>query len=75
MGLPISLAVLLLQAGSAQPTLAAEPRPEAVIDAAQSQAQLRTSRHRASQEYRHEMVAVLLRRVLQRAVERARQQE
>jgi carbon-monoxide dehydrogenase medium subunit len=45
---------------------------EAVIDAAQSQAQLRTSRHRASQEYRHEMVAVLLRRVLPRAVERAR---
>jgi CO/xanthine dehydrogenase FAD-binding subunit len=48
---------------------------EAVIDAAQSQAQLRTSRHRASQEYRHEMVAVLLRRVLQRAVARTRQQE
>lgn len=46
---------------------------EAVIEAAQSQAQLRTSRHRASKEYRHEMVAVLLRRVLQRAVERARQ--
>jgi CO/xanthine dehydrogenase FAD-binding subunit len=46
---------------------------EAVIDAAQSQAQLRTSRHRASQEYRHEMIAVLLRRVLSCAVERARQ--
>jgi len=45
---------------------------EAVIDAAQSQAQLRTSRHRASQEYRHEMIAVLLRRVLPRAVARAR---
>lgn len=45
---------------------------EAVIDAAQSQAQLRTSRHRASQEYRHEMVAVLLRRVLSRAITRAR---
>lgn len=46
---------------------------EAVVKAAQEQAQLRTSRHRASQEYRHEMVAVLLRRVLARAVARARQ--
>ena len=45
---------------------------EAAIDAAQAQAQLRTSRHRASQEYRHEMVAVLLRRVLLAAVARAR---
>lgn len=45
---------------------------EAAIDAAQAQAQLRTSRHRASKEYRHEMVAVLLRRVLTRAVARAR---
>jgi hypothetical protein len=34
MGLQISLAVLLLQAGSAQPTLAAAPRPDAIIDAA-----------------------------------------
>jgi carbon-monoxide dehydrogenase medium subunit len=47
---------------------------EEVIMAAQSQAQLRTSRHRASQEYRHEMVAVLLRRVLARAVARASQE-
>jgi carbon-monoxide dehydrogenase medium subunit len=46
---------------------------EEVVLAAQSQAQLRTSRHRASQDYRHEMVAVLLRRVLQRAIARARQ--
>lgn len=49
---------------------------EAVVDAtlaaAQAQAELRTSKHRASKEYRHEMVAVLLRRVLWRAVERAR---
>jgi CO/xanthine dehydrogenase FAD-binding subunit len=45
---------------------------EEVIHAAQEQAQFRTSRHRASREYRHEMVAVLLRRVLQRAVARAR---
>ena len=48
---------------------------EAVVEAAQSQAQLRTSRHRASKEYRHEMVAVLLRRVLMRAMERARTAE
>ncbi len=46
---------------------------EAAISEAQSQAQLRTSRHRASQEYRHEMVSVLMRRVLARAVARARQ--
>lgn len=67
------------RAASAEAVLTSAPFSdelvEAVIDAAQSQAQLRTSRHRASQEYRHEMVAVLLRRVLQRAVERARQQE
>jgi CO/xanthine dehydrogenase FAD-binding subunit len=44
---------------------------EAVIAAGQQQARLRTSKHRASQEYRHEMIAVLLRRVLPRAVERA----
>ncbi len=45
---------------------------EATIDAAQQQARLRTSKHRASKEYRHEMIAVLLRRVLTRATERAR---
>lgn len=44
---------------------------EQAIAAAQGQAQLRTSKHRASQEYRHEMLAVLLRRVLDRAIERA----
>jgi carbon-monoxide dehydrogenase medium subunit len=44
---------------------------EEVIAAAQAQAQLRTSKHRAGQEYRHEMVAVLLRRVLTSAVARA----
>lgn len=48
---------------------------EAAIAAAQAQAQLRTSKHRASQEYRHEMVAVLLRRVLVQAVARARGDE
>lgn len=41
------------------------------IDAAQRQAELRTSKHRASKEYRHEMIAVLLRRVLPKAVARA----
>jgi CO/xanthine dehydrogenase FAD-binding subunit len=45
---------------------------EAAVHAAQAQAELRTSKHRASKEYRHEMVDVLLRRVLARAVERAR---
>ena len=44
---------------------------EAAVAAAQAQAQLRTSKHRATQEYRHEMVAVLLRRVLGKAVARA----
>lgn len=44
------------------------------IAAAQSQAELRTSKHRASKEYRHELVAVLLQRVLGRALERARQE-
>jgi carbon-monoxide dehydrogenase medium subunit len=64
------------RAGSAEEILKSAPYSEAlveaVIEAAQKQAQLRTSRHRASQEYRHEMIAVLLRRVLARAVERAR---
>lgn len=45
----------------------------AAVDAAQAQAQLRTSRHRASKEYRHEMIDVLLGRVLRRAYDRARQ--
>lgn len=44
---------------------------EAAIAAAQRQAELRTSKHRASKEYRHEMIAVLLRRVLPRAIARA----
>lgn len=44
---------------------------ERAIDAAQRQAELRTSKHRASKEYRHEMIAVLLRRVLPKAVARA----
>lgn len=44
---------------------------ERAIAAAQRQAELRTSKHRASKEYRHEMIAVLLRRVLPKAVARA----
>jgi CO/xanthine dehydrogenase FAD-binding subunit len=43
----------------------------ATIGAAQAQAQLRTSKHRASKEYRHEMIAVLLDRVLRTAFARA----
>ena len=45
---------------------------EATVAAAQAQAKLRTSKYRASQEYRREMIGVLLRRVLRTAVERAR---
>lgn len=44
---------------------------ERAVVAAQAQAELRTSKHRASKEYRHEMVAVLLQRVLSRSIERA----
>jgi CO/xanthine dehydrogenase FAD-binding subunit len=47
---------------------------DAVLEAAvaaERQAELRTSKHRASKEYRHEMIAVLLRRVLPRAIARA----
>jgi len=47
----------------------------ATIAAAQAQAELRSSKHRASKAYRHEMVEVLLRRVLTRAVVRARSHE
>ncbi len=48
------------------------PALEAAVAAAQQQAELRTSKHRASKEYRHELIAVLLRRVLTVAIERAR---
>ena len=43
----------------------------AAIAAAQAQAQLRTSKHRATKEYRHEMLGVLLDRVLRTAFARA----
>lgn len=45
---------------------------EAAIDALWAEARLRASPHRASVEYRREMVAVLARRALTLAVERAR---
>ncbi|RLT32409.1 MAG: hypothetical protein DWI57_18415 [Chloroflexi bacterium] len=45
---------------------------ESAIAAAQSQVQLRSSKHRASKEYRHAMVAVLLGRLLPAALERAK---
>lgn len=45
---------------------------EAAVTAAQAQTKLRTSKYRASQEYRHHMLQVLLPRVLGRAVARAR---
>lgn len=40
------------------------------IEAAQAQATLRTSKYRASKEYRHEMIAVLLTRVLNKIKQR-----
>jgi len=43
------------------------------IVAAQRQAEVRTSKHRATKEYRHEMIAVLLDRVLPAAIDRARE--
>ncbi len=47
---------------------------EAAVGAALGEVQLRTSKHRASREYREELVPVLLRRVLQRAFARATEQ-
>lgn len=64
------------RAGEAEQALVDAPAfDEAVVDAAVraalAQAELRTSKHRASKEYRREVLAVLLRRVLQRAFVRA----
>ncbi len=47
----------------------------AAVDEALAEARLRTSKHRATREYREEMVRVLMRRVIPRAVERARRAE
>ena len=44
-----------------------EEAVDTAVQAALAQAELRTSKHRASKEYRREVLAVLLRRVLQRA--------
>jgi carbon-monoxide dehydrogenase medium subunit len=44
---------------------------DAAVQAALAQAELRTSKHRASKEYRQEVLDVLLRRVLRRAFARA----
>lgn len=44
---------------------------DAVVVAAQAQAHLRTSKHRASKEYRHAMLRVLLGKVLQRTYHQA----
>jgi carbon-monoxide dehydrogenase medium subunit len=49
----------------------AESTVDAAVQAALAQAELRTSKHRASKEYRREVLGVLLRRVLQRAFDRA----
>jgi carbon-monoxide dehydrogenase medium subunit len=50
----------------------AEDALEAVLSAAHGEVAFRTSKHRASRAYRDEMLDVLLRRVLTRALERAR---
>jgi carbon-monoxide dehydrogenase medium subunit len=64
------------RASEAEAALAAAPQFDAeavneAVHAALAQAELRTSKHRASQEYRREVLDVLLRRVLQSAYVRA----
>ncbi len=64
------------RAAAAEEMLVAAPRFDgaavaAAVAAAQRQARLRTSKHRASAGYRQEMVAVLLQRVLPTAFARA----
>ncbi len=65
------------RAGGAEQALVGKPVSRASIEEAireaQAEARVRTSKHRATREYRQEMIAVLLRRVLPRAVERARE--
>lgn len=65
------------RASEAEAVLAAAPYDDDLlaraIAAAQSQAQLRTSKHRATRAYRQELLPVLLRRVITRAVTGARQ--
>lgn len=60
------------RATEAEAVLTGAPYDDALLDqviaAAQAQAKLRTSKHRASRDYRHVMIDVLLRRVLPRAL-------
>lgn len=63
------------RAAKAEAALRAAPRfdeaaIESAIHAAQTEARFRTSRHRATQDYREELLPVLLRRVLERAYKR-----
>ncbi len=63
------------RARAAEEALVGRPVGEcepAAIAAAQREARLRTSKYRATSDYRREMLAVLLRRVLETAVARAR---
>lgn len=64
-----------MRALAAEASLVGQPMTAATIDLAIEQvwaeARLRTSAHRATADYRHEMVAVLVRRALTLAVERA----
>jgi carbon-monoxide dehydrogenase medium subunit len=64
-----------LRGEQAEAALAGQPLTEAVIetviDRLWAEARLRTSRHRATADYRREMVAVLVRRALPLAVARA----
>ncbi|HEY64740.1 MAG TPA: xanthine dehydrogenase family protein subunit M [Caldilineae bacterium] len=64
------------RAQSAEAALIGKPAEsasmEAAIAAAQEEARVRTSKYRATAEYRREMVGVLLRRVVNAAVARAR---
>lgn len=63
------------RATAAEAILTDAPYDDALLDqviaAAQAQAKLRTSKHRASRDYRHVMIEVLLRRVVPRAITRA----
>jgi len=65
-----------MRATAAEAGLVGQPVNAATLNQAIEQvwaeARLRTSAHRATADYRHEMVAVLLRRALTLAVERAR---
>lgn len=68
------------RARAAEQALQGEPVDSAealyrAVEAALSEAQLRTSKYRATEAYREEMVRVLMRRIIPRAVARARGDE